>query len=891
MSDADLAVHLARAAVSGPRVVRVPATPGTPGPPVADRLIDAGAAPVVTVRALDWRTDSPGWLSAALAARLSVRGTAPAALASGFDALPPGAALVVERAELADERSLRALGEACALATDARVLVALVADTSAGTGSARIVAEIASAEVVPSPLRLDEIGALLGARTGRPAPAGLASRILELSDGDPGVVSALVAEVERSGVGGLGVAGPGDSSRPPDAVPVPRADRIRVSSLVGGLPGATVTLVVRLAVLGPEASWSLLARFAGVGDDDELTRLLAPACTSGLITVEHSPGGARIRFSRRLDHAAVLDGVDPVTLRTLRGEAARLLDPLDPDAALDQLAVSATGPDDGLARRLDARGSEHAAHGDWAAAAHAALTAAALTSDGETANSRHLRGVEALVEAGHVREAEDAARRLVGPAAEAGEATLDRRASAVLGHLATHRGVRSEADAHLSRADDVAGSHRVLHALASWLPHDLVDATSSSVSSPDLPAHVRAGAAPIGALGHAILTGKAVSAAPPGGTLAQDGGPGVTSSRDTAQRWALAAGWSALAADDPATARRHLEVASVATDRAGSDRIALWAQAWLARAHLLLGTWDDALRIVDTATRRVDDLGLDLLGPLVHWTGAAIRSMRDDPVGVGRHLVHLRPPDDSFPVQQIPSAVAMMQVAASRGDYGAVRRAGRPLVDLAARIDIDQPGWWPWAEHYCLALVQAGRLPEAESVVDPLWDRAEAAGHRSTLATIETVRARIAGLRGDHTRSAQLIASAEGRADELGIPYLSARLHFSHGRALRRSGRRREADAALRQAEELFAQMGASVYVRRCERERRAGGVDVERGARQDLTPQEKAVAALVAAGNANAAVADELFLSVKTVEYHLTRIYAKLGVRGRAELAAVYAG
>lgn len=67
--------------------------------------------------------------------------------------------------------------------------------------------------------------------------------------------------------------------------------------------------------------------------------------------------------------------------------------------------------------------------------------------------------------------------------------------------------------------------------------------------------------------------------------------------------------------------------------------------------------------------------------------------------------------------------------------------------------------------------------------------------------------------------------------------------------------------------------------------------MDVERGARQDFTQQEKAVAALVAAGNGNAVVADELFLSVKTVEYHLTRIYAKLGIRGRAELAAMYAG
>lgn len=104
------------------------------------------------------------------------------------------------------------------------------------------------------------------------------------------------------------------------------------------------------------------------------------------------------------------------------------------------------------------------------------------------------------------------------------------------------------------------------------------------------------------------------------------------------------------------------------------------------------------------------------------------------------------------------------------------------------------------------------------------------------------------------------------------------------------AGRRKEADCSLGLARDLYEQFGATVYVRRCDRERRAGGVNVERGPRQGLTPQEKAVAALVAAGNSNAEVADELYLSIKTIQYHLTRVYAKLGIRGRGELAAVYA-
>ena len=75
----------------------------------------------------------------------------------------------------------------------------------------------------------------------------------------------------------------------------------------------------------------------------------------------------------------------------------------------------------------------------------------------------------------------------------------------------------------------------------------------------------------------------------------------------------------------------------------------------------------------------------------------------------------------------------------------------------------------------------------------------------------------------------------------------------------------------------------------RCERELRAGGVGARGGVRGDetLTPGEEAVANLVAQGYSNRDVASELYLSVKTVQFHLTRVYAKLGIASRTELAA----
>ena len=110
---------------------------------------------------------------------------------------------------------------------------------------------------------------------------------------------------------------------------------------------------------------------------------------------------------------------------------------------------------------------------------------------------------------------------------------------------------------------------------------------------------------------------------------------------------------------------------------------------------------------------------------------------------------------------------------------------------------------------------------------------------------------------------------------------------------MRRAGKRRDADEVLHAARDLYDSLGATTYVERCDRELRAGGVHAgravpdERGP-ETLTPQEELVTELVARGMTNRAVAADLFISTKTVQYHLTRIYSKLGIRSRGELAAL---
>ena len=291
--------------------------------------------------------------------------------------------------------------------------------------------------------------------------------------------------------------------------------------------------------------------------------------------------------------------------------------------------------------------------------------------------------------------------------------------------------------------------------------------------------------------------------------------------------------------------------------------------------------------MVDTAARRIDELELDLLAPVVHWTGAVIRAMRGDRLGAATHTRHLTTRPDAYPVQILPSAMARMQVAAANGEHSGARRAAEPILALATRLDVDQPGFWPWHELYAHALVLDGRTAEAEELITPVERRAREIGHRSTLARLGAVRARILNARGDVEGAERLFRDSLDHLEGLGMPFHSARVHLARGQALRRSGRRREAHLALGAARDLYEQLGATVYVDRCDRERRAGGVDVARTVGPvGLTPQERAVADLVAAGRTNAQTAEALFLSVKTVQYHLTRIYARLGLRGRTELA-----
>ena len=121
-------------------------------------------------------------------------------------------------------------------------------------------------------------------------------------------------------------------------------------------------------------------------------------------------------------------------------------------------------------------------------------------------------------------------------------------------------------------------------------------------------------------------------------------------------------------------------------------------------------------------------------------------------------------------------------------------------------------------------------------------------------------------------------------------PFEAARTWLSWGQRLRRDGRRIEARERLRAALAGFRALGAPPWIDGTERELSATGERLRRrepGAAEAMTAQEHQIARLVVGGTSNKGIAAQLFLSPKTVEAHLTRIYRKLGVHSRTQLAA----
>ena len=195
-----------------------------------------------------------------------------------------------------------------------------------------------------------------------------------------------------------------------------------------------------------------------------------------------------------------------------------------------------------------------------------------------------------------------------------------------------------------------------------------------------------------------------------------------------------------------------------------------------------------------------------------------------------------------------------------------------------------EPGVAMWAGDLAEAAVRAGEREEAEAAVAVLENHATANRRAAALAVV----ARLHGLLADDDDFDDRFTEALAWHERKPLPFEVARTRLCYGERLRRARHRTAARAQLRAALETFERLGAAPWSERTRVELRAAGEasTPDPAGTPDLTPQELQIALLVIEGATNREVAASLFLSPKTVEVHLTRVYRKLGVRSRTELA-----
>ncbi|HEY6496063.1 MAG TPA: helix-turn-helix transcriptional regulator, partial [Trebonia sp.] len=259
----------------------------------------------------------------------------------------------------------------------------------------------------------------------------------------------------------------------------------------------------------------------------------------------------------------------------------------------------------------------------------------------------------------------------------------------------------------------------------------------------------------------------------------------------------------------------------------------------------LRGRPAEATRLIDAALAEADACGRETAAIDAHWAAAVLHN------GLGRY----------------DEALAAAERAAEDGGAPPVLMRALPeLIEAAART---------------------GHDGAARAALARLTEITRGCGGNAALG----IEARCLALLGDGAD-----ASYRAAIDRLGRTELRpelARARLLYGEWLRREGRRADARGQLRAAYEMLTAMGMDGFAERARRELLATGGAVHKRdvtAAVELTAQETLIARLACDGASNPEIASQLFLSARTVEYHLRKVYGKLGINSRRQLRAALA-
>lgn len=725
-------------------------------------------------------------------------------------------------------------------------------------------------------LEVDVIGRLLRDRVGDlPRPAII--RIHDIAHGNPLFALEIARAALREGA----------RWEPGSPLPVPEDLQQLLSARLAALsPSSSAILLAIAATSQPTVELAIDAS----GSPDAARAGLAEAEQAGII----ERADARVRFTHPLLGSTVYANAAPGERRSLHLRLADLL--ADPEERARHLALAADGPDESVAQELE-RAAEHArARGAPDAAADLMELALRRTDPAGTDawRHRHLEAAEYHFDAGDAEHAKALLRVAIEtlPAGVERAELLYRLSS--MSWMNLINGVREPAMRALADAgDDLTLRSGILQPLA-WVAFylgDLPTAREHAIASAACAAASVDPAAKADALATLSVIGFVRGEADDGSMaealrlqdLAMSAASWTEASVYTTPRSILGLQlmWSGLL--DEARVVLHQELATYEEHAIYTVRQEVLD--YLAELECRAGRWVIAAEHAAEAMEIIVESGQSEtqahVGLFNQALAAAYLGREDDARRMATNGVELaRANDDAF--NEAWNHAVLGFLALSLSNYEEAHEHLAPAVDYLDRMGAAEPGIIPCEPDDVEALVMLGRHGEAEEVLRRFESRAAVPQRPWALAAAGRCRGLLLASVGDVARAGAVLDAALEDHERSEQPFERARTLLALGDVQRRLKRKRLARSTLGEALDVFDELGAPLWASKARSALDRLGAHP---AGTDLTPTEARVATLVVEGKTNRQVADALFISIKTVEANLSRVFHKLGVHSRTEL------
>jgi DNA-binding CsgD family transcriptional regulator len=723
--------------------------------------------------------------------------------------------------------------------------------------------------VVLGPLSLSALYHVIQAKLGIVVPRPTLQRIAAVSGGNPLLAIELARALTETG------ARPG----PGEPLPVPEETVELLASRLEKLPERSREAMLASALLS-DATIELLERALGPSAGESL----GPARDADLVELRRD----RIRFVHPLVGAVLASSVLPAKRRAMHRRLAEIAPSAEERAR--HLALGCEGPDEAVAASLEEAAGLAGRRGAPQDASELLELAWRLTpdDDGTASARRQFELARSLGRAGDYGRATALLDTLLGT-----ETSGPLRARALELRAQTHwvagttqdaEACCAEALAHVGDDDELRARVLVTRARVT-LDVDLVRRRSLEavdlLESFDEPDPGLLSEALVGIAGAEYYLGNGIPADVVERGLELER---IAPPPNVGDRMSAALGTWLKYEGDFDGARYWLEATRQSALDEGDEGSLPYAFSHLPQLELWTGHWARAealavehLELAETTGQTLERLTAIYSLTLVHAHMGRVDEARKR---VTQALTEAERADP-WNVYQLLSVLGFLDLSLGSAE-DAVQSLARAYEIYEASGAGDTPSVF---ENYPEALLAVGDVKTAKEVVDVYERRARKAGKAIALAPARRCRALVLAAEQKLDEARASLEEALVQHERVDMPFSLARTRLVHGQVLRRLGERRAARDSLEQARSTFEELGAPLWAERAREE--LARIPIKRASGSALTPAESRVAELVVDGKTNYEVAQALFVSEKTVEANLTRIYRKLGIRSRSALAA----